>query len=234
MKTAENGTLAPVNRLAERQKRTIILNDPNLSAIGILTLNLKGQTPLLMHRFSEKAQDMMLGKQMGKAQGKKAKKDPEEDFLQAMYVIGERPKTTEALKRTKFGVPAIWFKQAAVRGAKVNDMAMTDARCAFFVLPTHGDLVELECSTPKPRADPVRVQQTADIRIRPEFEKWALQLKIEYNARLVSAEQLISWFIAAGKFNGVGDWRPNGRSSTGTFGCFEVVKAEAEEPKING
>jgi hypothetical protein len=177
----------------------------------------------------------MLGKQMGKATGKKPRRDPEDDFLQALYVIGERPKSVDDIPKTTFGVPAIWFKQAAVRGAKINDVAMTDARCAFFVHPTHdNEYLILTCSAPVSRMDPVRIQQTSDLRIRPMFVEWSVSMSCEYNARLVSAEQLVSWFIAAGKFNGVGDWRVNGRQSTGSFGCFNVVKAEAQEPKLNG
>lgn len=226
--------LPPQNGTHEPGKpRKIILTDPNLSAIGSLDVTVAGTTPMIVKRFSEKAQDMMLGKQMGRAQGKRAPKKPEEDFLDSFYCIGPRPKTVDDLAATKFGVPAIWFKCAMIRGAKINDVAMTDARTAFFVETDHADLVSIECPPPRMRMDPVRQQQTADIRVRSEFSDWSCKLRIRYNARAVSVDQLVAWLTVAGQFNGLGEWRPNGRSSTGTFGCFKLVEASVVEPKLD-
>lgn len=213
--------------------RTIVLDDPNIKAIGDMTLTLRCRTPLIMHRFSEKAKATMLGKQMGKAQGKKTPKVPEEDFLDSIYFIGKRAATTAGLAQAKFGMPAIWLKASAVRGAKLNDFAMTDARSAFFVRPDVGELIEMSCPPPTMREDAVRLQgSTTDLRHRAEFVEWEVTAHINYNVRLVSAEKLVSWFVAAGIFVGLGEMRPAGRSSTGSNGTFDVVNAEVVEPEL--
>lgn len=218
---------------ADTEQRTIELNDPNLSSYGRLTLKLKSTSPLIQNKFSEKAKEMILQKQKGQPQGKKAPKDPEQLFLDAMHVIGKRPAKIADLEKTRFGIPAVAFKGAAVRCAKA-EMPMTDARGAFFVetsAPTT-DLVEIQASVPEIREDPVRIQGTADIRIRPCFEEWEAVLNITYNARKVTPEKLVAWFNDAGISNGVGEWRPGGKQSSGIYGTFQVTEASVVAPKL--
>jgi len=221
----------PVN--AEGGRKTIVVNDPNLSAIGTLELEIKGTAPLIQCAFSEKAKRMMLEAQCGAAKKKKAPKVPEDEFLNAMHCIGEKPKSMDGLASARFGHPAVAFKHAMIRAAKASDVAMTDARGMFFIEPDWVDLVEIRSERPPVmREDYVRITNVADIRIRPMFEEWGATLRVRYNARMCTAQQLVSWAINAGMSNGVGEWRPNGRNSTGVFGTFAVVSATAEEPKL--
>ena len=89
------------------------------------TIHIKGITPLIMHRWSEKAKEQMLRKQMKQAVTKAAK-DPEEQFEESLYKLDDgRP-----------GFPADAFKKCMVRGAKQLGLTMTDMRTGFFV---HGE-----------------------------------------------------------------------------------------------
>jgi len=59
----------------------------------------------------------------------------------------------------------------------------------------------------------------ADIRYRPEFDPWSVDLEIKYNAAVLSAEQIVNLVNLAGFSVGVGDWRPE---KSGTHGTFHI------------
>lgn len=189
---------------------------PETSGISIPPIEIKayvfrfvGDSPLICHAWSAKAKLEMLDKQMGKARGKKEPKNPQLDYEQAFY-------------RTEDGAPAfptIAFKAAAVNAARqVEGLTMTFLRGAFH---TVGELVKIE-GEPRMREDMVRVGMgTADIRYRPEFVDWAVDMKVRLNTRSLTLEQLIHLFNQAGFSVGVGEWRPE---KDGRNGMFHVEK----------
>lgn len=175
-------------------------------AVQRIRLRLVGTSPLIVHKWSEKAKKQMLDKQMGRASQGKAKKDPDQDYREALYIREDG----------SYGFPAVAFKAAAVRAGTYCDMKMIFLRGAFHV---EGDLVHIE-GEPEKREDMVRVGMgTADIRYRPEFKKWATELNIVYNNRALTDEQIVNLFEIAGFAVGVGEWRPE---KDGQFGRFEV------------
>ena len=59
-------------------------------------LTLIGDSPLIMHAWSEKAKRMMLEKQTGKSKGKQVDfKNPVDDFVQSMYWIEGKPEYSD-------------------------------------------------------------------------------------------------------------------------------------------
>lgn len=175
-------------------------------AIDRITLRIVGTSPLIVHKWSEKAKKQMLDKQMKRATQGKAAKDPEQDYRESLYVCDDG----------SYGFPAVAFKAAAVRAGTYCDMKMVFLRGAFHV---EGDLVKIE-GEPRPREDMVRVGMgTADIRYRPEFPKWAADLRVTFNSRALTPEQIVNLFEVAGFAVGVGEWRPE---KNGQFGRFEV------------
>lgn len=175
-------------------------------AIDRLTLRLEGLSPLIVHKWSEKAKKQMLDKQMKVASQGKTAKDPEQDYRESLYIRDDG----------SYGFPAVAFKAAAVRAGTYCDMKMVFLRGAFHV---EGDLVRIE-GEPEPREDMVRVGMgTADIRYRPQFPKWATELDITYNSRALAVGQLVNLFEIAGFAVGVGEWRPE---KDGQFGRFRV------------
>lgn len=172
-----------------------------------IQLRLRGTSPLIVHRWSEKAKKEMLDKQMKRAGRGKEAKDPERDYREALYVREDG----------SYGFPAVAFKAAAVRAGTYCDMKMTFLRGAFHV---EGELVQIE-GDPKMREDMVRVGVgTADIRYRPEFPTWTATLNVVYNARAITVEQIVNLFNIAGFAVGVGEWRPE---KDGQYGRFEVA-----------
>jgi hypothetical protein len=175
-----------------------------------LSLVLVGDSPLIVHAWSEKAKKQMLDKQMKRATTAKAAKDPEADYEACFY-------------RTpggEYGFPAIGVKAAMVSACRFVDAKMTVMRGAF-----HIDCEMLTViGIPRPREDMVRVGMgTADIRYRPEFPEWRIPVTIKFNASVISAEQIANLINAAGFGVGIGEWRPE---RNGSFGRFHVGSAE--------
>lgn len=217
----------------ESLKHEVIqVEDPNLSAFGRIHLTLTGMSPLLMQRFSKKAE--ILASQSGAPKAKKPPRNQEQEFLDSLHIIGDRPKFARDLPSCKYGIPAVAFKCAAIRGAYMSDVPQTEARTTIFVETDWADLVELHTpEVPELRIDNARLKTgVTNIVVRPCFQNWHVNLRIEFNARAYSARQIISWFVHAGKACGVGEWRPFGRNSTGTFGTFKVTAAESWTPPI--
>jgi hypothetical protein len=193
-------------------------------------LRLIGDSPLIVHRWSEKARRQMLDKQMKRAKTAKDAKDPAKDFADSLYVISGEPRVAELPDGTMgisnagkctFGFPTVGFKAAAVSACRDIDGAkMSEARGRFHV---EGELAEIESPGPTAREDMVRVGMgTADIRYRAEFKQWAVVLSIVYNASAISAEQIVNYFNLAGFGVGVGEWRPE---KDGSYGRFHVATA---------
>lgn len=177
-------------------------------------IKVKGLSPLIMHRWSEKARKEMLDKQMKKTVKKEAKA-PEEQYEASIYYLDDG----------RVGFPADAFKKAMIRGAKQIGLVMTDARTSFFI---HGEYCtrddrELVPITGElqPREDMVRLNgSTSDIRFRGQLVNWEATLRVSYNASITSFDQIVNMLHAAGYGVGVGEWRPE---RDGTFGRFEVV-----------
>lgn len=191
-------------------KNSVAIDLPPLD-LRIIEIKVVGDSPLICHAWSEKAKKQMLGKQMGEAQHKKAKKDPEQDYKDSLY----------HLPGDKFGFPAVGFKAAAVSACRFAEgVKMTEARGAFHVL---GEYVEID-GTPSPREDMVRVGMgTADIRFRGEFKEWSAVLRVRFNAASLSIAQITNLFNTAGFGVGVGEWRPE---KDGSYGMFHVATGD--------
>ena len=180
-----------------------------------------GITPLIAHRWSEKAKKMMRDAQTQKSRSKKEPKDPVADFNEARYLL---PDGTD-------GFPAVAFKAAIVGAVRhFEGISMVQAKQAVFVhgvqaATGHDLLVPLDAEPPQMREDMVRVGMgTADLRYRPEYMPWSATLTIEYLTTVISLESLINLVSAAG-FGGVGEWRPSSpKGATGIYGRFEVVR----------
>ena len=177
-------------------------------AIEGIRLRLVGTSPLIVHKWSEKAKKQMLDKQMKRASQGKAAKDPDQDYRESLYIRDDGT----------YGFPAVAFKAAAVRAGTYCEMKMVFLRGAFHV---EGDLVHVE-GEPQRREDMVRVGMgTADIRYRAEFADWSALLRVEFNARAVSEVQVVNLIEVAGFSVGVGDWRPE---KDGDHGRFRVTR----------
>lgn len=176
--------------------------------IKLASIKLVGDSPLIVHAWSEKSKRMMLDKQMKKPTPNKEAKNPEEDYRQSLYIHPDGG----------YGFPSVGFKSSAVDAcSQIDGMTKVQTRGAFHVI---GDLVKID-GDPTPREDMVRVGMgTADIRYRGEFKTWSCRIDIRYNANVMTLPQIVNLFNTAGFAVGVGEWRPE---RNGSFGMFHVV-----------
>lgn len=196
------------------------------------TIRVVGDTPLIMHAWSEKAKREILDKQMKKTKASaKQAKSPVEDFIRSMYWLEGFPEEMsedgfeEAIRNgARFGFPVTAFKQAAISAAyrmgwTKDKMSM---RGAFFIDGDENQMVEIFSDVPVIREDMVKVGMgTADIRFRGEFRNWHAELTISYNKNgQYSLEQIINIINAGGYVCGIGEWRPE---RDGQYGMFHVA-----------
>lgn len=194
-----------------------------------VTVRVVGDTPLIMHAWSEKAKRMMLEAQMGIAKGKKKDvKNPADDFIRSMYWLTQMPEdgTMESFEEAiangaRFGFPVTAFKQAAISAAYRMGWAKDkmSMRGAFYIDSDENGMIEIHSDTPEMREDMVKVGMgTADIRYRGEFKNWYADLTISYNANgQYSLENIVNIINAGGYVCGVGEWRPERDGQNGMF-----------------
>lgn len=175
------------------------------------TLILTGKTPLVCHKWSEKARQEIRDKQAKKPTAPREVRNPEAEFESSLYSFPDG----------RYGFPAKAIKKAAVDSAMLSGAKnKADSRSSFFVLGELVDgepLVEIQ-GKPQMREDLVRIQGTsADLRYRGEFPTWKIQVQVEYDAATLSELQLLNLFRRAGWGIGIGENRPQKNGEWGRF-----------------
>ena len=189
-----------------------------------------GDSPLIVHAWSEKAKRMMLETQMKTTKTKaKSARNPYDDFIQSMYWLTDVPESTpeafeEAVKNgAKWGFPVGAVKQSANSSAYrlgwvKNQMEL---RGSYFLETEYGDMFEIKGSVPEMREDMVRIGNgSADLRYRAEFKNWNAEMTLNYNASgNLTIEQILNCINAGGYCCGLGEWRPE---RDGDFGRYHI------------
>ncbi len=190
-----------------------------------------GDTPLIVHAWSEKAKRQMLEAQMKTTKTKaKEVRNPFDDFIQSLYWLEGKPgeSTEEAFEEAvkngaKWGFPVGAIKQAGNSAAYrmgwvKNQMQL---RGSYFLQTEYGDMAEIQGSIPEMREDMVRIGMgSADLRYRGEFKSWYMDMTLEYNASGdMTLEQILNVINAGGYTCGIGEWRPE---KDGSFGKYHI------------
>lgn len=212
--------------MAAKKEEIIEIKPLDIQRVDI---RIVGDTPLIVHAWSDKAKKMMLDAQMGTTKTKaKEKRDPFDDFVQSLYWLEGKPEqsTPEAFAKAieggaKFGFPVGAVKQAGNSAAYrmkwvKNQMEL---RGTYFLGTEYGEMMEIKGSAPEMREDMVRIGMgTADLRYRGEFKNWYADMTLEYNASgAMKLEQIINVINAGGYVCGLGEWRPEKDGSNGKF-----------------
>jgi hypothetical protein len=183
-----------------------------------IVINLEGTTPFICHNWDKKNIDKMANKQAGTASKGREKRDPIADYEGSFYRLPDgRP-----------GMKVIAFKNAAVTAVTSlgKEFTKVGARQAFYILRDEigGELTPIhypENSPPFMRTDTVTVGMGGtDLRYRPEFPIWGVSLKVQFNTRAISQDQLMNLINLGGFAVGVGEWRVE---KNGDNGRFQVV-----------
>jgi len=183
--------------------------------IQMIKVKVKGDTPVIFHKWSEKAIKMIEDKQAKKAQKAKEKRDPQKEYKESYYYD----------KDGNIAMPANWIKSAmlnAVRG--LDGITMAECKQLFFVVGDEQGLIPLKYESEEMRTDMVRIGQgTADVRYRGQVNGWSAEVMIKFNANAVSEEQIINLLQESGFASGIGEWRPSSPKKSGEFGMYSIV-----------
>jgi hypothetical protein len=198
------------------------MSDTALVGIQTVELTLRGRkgSPLVIHAFAEKAKQEIRDKQQKKAKKAKEQRDPQAEFLAARYVDAEGRECA----------PITALKKSIITAATAfEDVTKVGLRQALFVdsvAVPGASLVPIETPDGKPaigvmREDAVTIGiNTRGLAYRPEYKEWQLRVRIEFNPRIVSREQLLALVDQAGWGVGICEGRPE-RSSALGWGRFE-------------
>lgn len=197
-------------------------------------ITIVGDSPLIVHAWSEKSKRMMLESQTKTAKAKKAReiRKPFEEFVDSMYWLSGMPEDkdeqgfVDAIQAgAKFGFPTTAIKQASIaaayRSGSVKDMV--SLRGAFFLngLDTP-DFVTIESDEPPVmREDMVRIGMgSADLRYRGQFSNWHASMLVTFNNNGVfTLDHILNAINLGGFMCGIGEWRPE---KDGQYGMYHV------------
>lgn len=206
------------------------------------TIRVVGTAPLIVNKFSSKAQAIMLAKQMGQTVAREHK-NPEDLFQDALYRMPFDPaKDAEGELVTRYGFPSVAFKASIVDAAryfKGSKITMTGLKQMVLVMGEGTDLLVpitnedgSELAVPQMRQDTVRnATGVADIRFRPEFWPWSATLDVVFISSQLDTNSIVALVDAAGN-GGVGEWRPASKESkTGQYGTFMVPDQDVKVVK---
>ena len=182
----------------------------------VLIARIQGITPVIPHKWSEKAIRQMADKQQSEdatARAPRQPKNPEQEALDSCYWLDGQG-----------AIPAVSFKAAMVGACRFFEgITMVFAKLLFYVEGHGPDQLVPVGTDKKMREDtPRNSGGGVDLRYRYQFFPWSAELRVHYLPSMINVDSVIALLDAAGK-GGVGDWRPSSpKSATGTYGQFQV------------
>lgn len=207
--------------------------DPALEEGGLVTVaaprmkvavtRITGTAPLMIHRFSKKAELMAKHEAGSRANaGKKDKpaRDFEADYEAARY---------RDVEKGWDGFHAAAIRNALISACRIVGIKMTQMKLTVFIEADGYD----EDGTPliriygKPVMDvrpTINSTGVIDLRARPRWDKWHANLRVRYDADMISFTDLSNLLMRAGQQVGIGEGRPDSKKSAGIgYGLFDVV-----------
>jgi|WetSurSiteA1Bulk_404760.scaffolds.fasta_scaffold62431_2 hypothetical protein len=213
--------------------------------IDIVDLVLRGMpgSPLVVHNFSDKAREEIRQKQLKKGKKAKEARNPEAEFEASKYIDGQGREC----------VPITVIKKSFINAATaMDDLTKVALRQALFASPSIDQAASLipienhrgEFIKGTMREDAVTIGiATRGLAYRPEYPEWQLRVRVQFNPRLISLDQLLMLVGFAGWGVGICEGRPEKSSALGwgRYECssYEAVKISApgtatKKPKKGG
>lgn len=183
-----------------------------------ISIEIRGITPLLIHKFSEDAEQAKATRRMEVKQ-----RDPREEATKNAYIAPDKTYYFNA-----FAIPS------AMGNAGANHKARGTRKTLRFVVPsavrmTTDGVTIMNGAGPAKHFEvdsrPVTIPATKGrvMRYRPRFDQWGAQFEMLVDENLLSTEMAHQLLQEAGQSIGIGDFRPEKR---GPFGTFRVTKFE--------
>lgn len=203
-------------------EQQVSIKAPNMK---VLEIEIVGTAPYVQHRFSQKAIEQIIATQKagGQAKGKTVRepKDFDAVYKGAMHMSSDG----------WHGIPAAAFRNGMVSACRTVGYKMTHAKLAASILADGFDgvdgmpLVKLSGTPRKHTAYARNDNGSVDIRVRPMWEKWGAKLRVQFDADMFSATDIVNLLMRVGAQVGIGEGRPDSKNSAGLgWGLFEIKK----------
>jgi hypothetical protein len=191
-----------------------------------LKVRIIGTSPLLMHSDRSIDKTSEESKAHRELTSKRKKTDDDEiaiaksEFLLSMY---HDPELGPFL-------PGKMIWASLVEGARENKRGK-DVESGTLIL---ADKCKLKYTGPRDKegmwkdkafldARSVVVQRSRIMRYRPKFLQWEVEAEVQYDPLKIDESDLLTAFDNAGKYKGIGDFRPSKKGSFGRF-TVEVIR----------
>lgn len=214
--------------MTKTENKQVTIKAPAFSEAAFL---IKGNAPLVVHRFSKKVKDQMLLKmETGKAASSRKErtaKDSEDSFNEARYV------STDGWD----GFHAGAMRAAMISACRLVGFKMTLAKLSVFVVADGWDaaepqipLIRIRDCKPRRQDDMARVETGQPyVTIRAAYHGWSAKVRIRWDSDQFTAADIANLITRVGMQVGLCEGRPDSKNSAGMgWGTFTVA-AEVEE-----
>lgn len=207
---------------------SVTIRPPNFAHA---VFNVKGSSPLVIHRFSEKTKKQMLLKQeTGKAASSRKDreaKDSDETYNAARYVSTERWD----------GFHAGSLRNALISACRLVGFKMTLAKLSLFVTADGYDAKEPQIPLVRIYGKPTRQDDLARVStgdpyvtIRAAYHDWSAKIRIRWDADQFTVSDVSNLLSRVGQQVGICEGRPDSKNSAGLgWGLFDLE--QTPEPK---
>jgi len=207
------------------KETSVVISAPRFATLEIL---LQGTAPLVVARFSKKAELMAKMAEGGASKNKKVRnaRDYDKETEEARYRSGEKWE----------GVNAAAFRAGMISACRLVGFKMTLAKLSTFVEADGYDvqdgipLVRIYGKSETYTAHTRNATGVVDVRSRPMYREWACKLRVRYDMDQFSAQDVYNLVARVGGQVGLCEGRPDSKASAGCgFGTFEVVPDDQQK-----
>lgn len=205
---------------AAQPETVVTITPPKFRTIVV---PLVGMSPLVVCKFSTKAREQIKEKQAAGSQAKQGKKREAKDF-DAVYQSARH-----IAEDGWDGIHAGAFRNAMIDACRLVGFKMTMAKLGVFV---EADGIDADEGIPlvKILGEPRRHEAMGrtmtgvpDIRIRPMYWPWRMDLRLRFDEDMFSASDVTNLLARAGQQVGIGEGRPFSKNSAGMgWGTFRI------------
>lgn len=190
-----------------------------------------GTTPLIMHKFSDKARRELLLPRGTLTQMEKETTLKHESPVVEAKACAETMRDRDA--PTLFGMPAGAVKGGLASTAlRLPKVKKTEIGQLVFIPTRGGNLIPLY-GLPYLFTTMVRnsgQNRTPDVRSRIIFPVWAMEFDVRYIKPNLTEKKVLDLLHSSGMICGLGDWRPE--KGKGEYGSFEIVATPEQHASL--
>jgi hypothetical protein len=177
---------------------------------------IRGTAPYVQNKFSQKARQMMMDKQMAGATAKKGTKRDAKDF-DAQY-----KGAMHIAEGGWHGIPASSFRAAMIDACRLVGFKMTHAKLGVFI---EADGVDKDDGSPLvkfSKGEPERIDSmvklatgVCDVTARPMWRQWEAKLRVKFDGDMFTLSDVSNLLARVGAQVGIGAGRPYSSDSAG-------------------